>query len=124
MAWAGKYVRALKRGQVIGYVGTTGNAPPGTPHLHFAVFRLGTPPKWWQGEAVNPYPALSLAGPMVSGGSVAGDVLSTRGFLDATAGSNWGAMFAMSVVTLIPLFLAFLFGQRFLVKGIATTGIK
>jgi multiple sugar transport system permease protein len=47
-----------------------------------------------------------------------------RGFLDATAGSNWGAMFAMSVVTLIPLFLVFMFGQRFLVKGIATTGGK
>jgi multiple sugar transport system permease protein len=47
-----------------------------------------------------------------------------RSFLDATAGSNWGAMFAMSILTLIPLFLAFLFGQRFLVKGIATTGGK
>jgi multiple sugar transport system permease protein len=47
-----------------------------------------------------------------------------RSFLDATSGSNWGAMFAMSVVTLIPLFLVFLFGQRFLVKGIATTGGK
>ena len=47
-----------------------------------------------------------------------------RSFLDATAGSNWGAMFAMSIVSLIPLFLAFLFGQRFLVKGIATTGGK
>jgi multiple sugar transport system permease protein len=47
-----------------------------------------------------------------------------RSFLDATAGSNWGAMFAMSIVTLIPLFLVFLFGQRFLVKGIATTGGK
>src|SRR6478752_4316497 len=47
-----------------------------------------------------------------------------KGFLDATSGSNWGAMFAMSIVTLIPLFLVFLFGQRFLVKGIATTGGK
>jgi multiple sugar transport system permease protein len=47
-----------------------------------------------------------------------------RSFLDSTEGSNWGAMFAMSVVTLIPLFLVFLFGQRFLVKGIATTGGK
>ena len=47
-----------------------------------------------------------------------------RSFLSATEGSNWGAMFAMSVVTLIPLFLVFLFGQRFLVKGIATTGGK
>ena len=33
-------------------------------------------------------------------------------------------MFAMSVVSLIPIFLIFLFGQRFLIKGIATTGIK
>jgi multiple sugar transport system permease protein len=47
-----------------------------------------------------------------------------KGFLDATSGSNWGAMFAMSVVTLIPLFLVFVFGQKFLVKGIATTGGK
>jgi peptidoglycan LD-endopeptidase LytH len=56
----------VHRGDVIGYVGTTGNADPGTPHLHFAVFRLGTPPKWWQGEAVNPYPALSRAQPSQS----------------------------------------------------------
>ena len=53
----------VHRGDVIGYVGTTGNADPGTPHLHFSVFRLGDPPKWWQGEAVNPYPALARAQP-------------------------------------------------------------
>jgi multiple sugar transport system permease protein len=47
-----------------------------------------------------------------------------RGFLDATSASNYGAMFAMSIVSLVPIFLAFLFGQRFLVKGIATTGGK
>jgi multiple sugar transport system permease protein len=47
-----------------------------------------------------------------------------RSFLDATSGSNWGAMFAMSIVSLVPIFLAFLFGQRFLVQGIATTGGK
>jgi multiple sugar transport system permease protein len=47
-----------------------------------------------------------------------------RSFLDATSGSDWGAMFAMSIVSLLPLFLVFLFGQRFLIKGIATTGIK
>jgi multiple sugar transport system permease protein len=33
-------------------------------------------------------------------------------------------MFAMSVVSLLPVFLAFLIGQRFLIRGIATTGIK
>jgi multiple sugar transport system permease protein len=33
-------------------------------------------------------------------------------------------MFAMSIVSVVPIFLAFLFGQRFLVKGIATTGGK
>ena len=47
-----------------------------------------------------------------------------RSFLDSTSGSNWGAMFAMSIVSLIPMFLAFLFGQKYLVKGIATTGGK
>ncbi len=50
--------------------------------------------------------------------------LALRAFLDSSGGSNWGAMFAMSIVSLIPVFLAFLFGQRFLIKGIATTGIK
>jgi len=50
--------------------------------------------------------------------------LALRAFLDSSGSSNWGAMFAMSVVSLIPVFLAFLFGQRFLIRGIATTGIK
>jgi multiple sugar transport system permease protein len=47
-----------------------------------------------------------------------------RSFVDATSSSSWGSMFAMSVVSLVPVFLAFLIGQRFLIKGIATTGIK
>ncbi|MEU8227342.1 carbohydrate ABC transporter permease [Kribbella sp. NPDC048915] len=47
-----------------------------------------------------------------------------RSFVDATSNSSWGSMFAMSVVSLVPVFLAFLLGQRFLIKGIATTGIK
>ncbi|MCI2418770.1 carbohydrate ABC transporter permease [Saccharopolyspora sp. K220] len=47
-----------------------------------------------------------------------------RTFVDATADSSWGALFAMSVVSLIPIFLIFLFGQKYLVKGIATTGMK
>ncbi len=49
---------ALKRGQLIGYVGTSGNAPKNAPHLHFAIFRLGPERLWWQGEAVNPFTAL------------------------------------------------------------------
>jgi peptidoglycan LD-endopeptidase LytH len=52
---------ALRRGDVIGNVGTTGNAAADTPHLHFAVFRLGPLKQWWKGEAVNPYPALRHA---------------------------------------------------------------
>jgi murein DD-endopeptidase MepM/ murein hydrolase activator NlpD len=49
----------LTRGQVIGYVGTTGNAPPGTPHLHFAVARGKPSAAWWKGVPINPYPLLS-----------------------------------------------------------------
>ncbi len=45
----------LMRGQVLGYVGTTGNAPPGTPHLHFAIFKLGADKKWWDGEPLDPF---------------------------------------------------------------------
>ena len=48
----------LHRGDVIGYVGSTGNASPEAPHLHFAIFILGADKKWWQGTAINPYPLL------------------------------------------------------------------
>lgn len=47
-----------------------------------------------------------------------------RNYVDATSGASWGSLFAMSVVTLIPVFVVFLVGQRYLVKGIATTGMK
>ena len=50
---------ALKRGDVVGYVGTTGNAPKNTPHLHFTIFRTGPEKKWWKGIPVNPYPFLT-----------------------------------------------------------------
>ena len=50
--------------------------------------------------------------------------IALRSFVDSTVDTSWGSMFAMSVVSLIPIFLAFLIGQRFLIKGIATTGIK
>ena len=49
----------VRKGQVIGYVGTSGNAPKDVPHLHFAIFRLGPDKRWWQGDAVNPYPILA-----------------------------------------------------------------
>jgi murein DD-endopeptidase MepM/ murein hydrolase activator NlpD len=48
----------LKRGQLIGYVGTTGNAPPGTPHLHFGILRGNPKKSWSKGTPVNPYPLL------------------------------------------------------------------
>ena len=48
----------VERGQVIGYVGTSGNAPPDTPHLHFAIFKLADAKRWWQGVAIDPYPVL------------------------------------------------------------------
>ncbi len=50
--------------------------------------------------------------------------LALRNFLDASSTSSWGGMFAMSVVSLIPLFIIFLLGQRYLLQGISTTGIK
>jgi murein DD-endopeptidase MepM/ murein hydrolase activator NlpD len=55
--------KALKRGEIIGYVGTTGNAPPGAPHLHFTIFRLGPDKRWWTGAALNPYPYLLTEAP-------------------------------------------------------------
>ena len=48
----------VEKGDLLGYVGSTGNASPDAPHLHFAVFRLTEERKWWKGEALNPYPIL------------------------------------------------------------------
>jgi len=50
---------ALRRGDVLGYVGTTGNAPATTPHLHFAIEVLPPTKEWWKGEAIDPYPILT-----------------------------------------------------------------
>jgi len=47
-----------------------------------------------------------------------------RSFVDSQGETSWGALFAMSVVSLLPVFIAFLVGQRWLVRGIATTGLK
>ena len=48
----------LRAGDLVGYVGTTGNAPKDTPHLHFAIFRLTKPGRWWEGTPIDPYLAL------------------------------------------------------------------
>jgi murein DD-endopeptidase MepM/ murein hydrolase activator NlpD len=48
----------LRKGDILGYVGTTGDAPPNAPHLHFAIFRLGAEKQWWKGTAVDPLPLL------------------------------------------------------------------
>ena len=45
----------VRKGQVIGYVGSTGNAAPEAPHLHFAIFRLGPERQWWRGTPINPF---------------------------------------------------------------------
>ena len=45
----------VRKGQVIGYVGSTGNAAPESPHLHFAIFRLGPERQWWRGTPINPF---------------------------------------------------------------------
>ena len=54
----------VKRGEVIGFVGHSGDASPDGPHLHFAINRMAPGDKWYQGAAVNPYPL--LAGPPVT----------------------------------------------------------
>jgi murein DD-endopeptidase MepM/ murein hydrolase activator NlpD len=59
-----RYVPGIKegdqvsRGQVIAYVGSTGDASPEGPHLHFEITRLHADKKWWKGDAINPYPVL------------------------------------------------------------------
>ena len=48
----------LRRGDTIGFVGTTGNAPPNVPHLHFAIARTNDVTKWWSGTPIDPRPLL------------------------------------------------------------------
>jgi murein DD-endopeptidase MepM/ murein hydrolase activator NlpD len=58
--------KMVSRGEVIGYVGTSGNAG-NTPHLHFAITILPPTKEWWKGEAIDPYPLLKAAGAVASG---------------------------------------------------------
>ena len=57
--------QGINRGTPIGTVGSSGNANPAGPHLHFAIHRMGAGEKWYQGSAINPYPL--LAGKRASG---------------------------------------------------------
>lgn len=50
--------KRVKRGEVIAYVGSTGDAIASAPHLHFTIFQLGPEKQWWKGTAINPYPFL------------------------------------------------------------------
>ena len=53
----------VRRGDILGYVGTTGDAPANTPHLHFEITKLGPDKHYWQGIDINPYPILNHAPP-------------------------------------------------------------
>ena len=52
----------VAKGAVLGYVGTTGNAPPDTPHLHFQVMKRGATSAWWSGPTINPVSFFALDG--------------------------------------------------------------
>ena len=63
--------QVIKRGDVIGYVGSTGNASADAPHLHFEVHVLGPEKQWWKGESINPYPLLKSSALMLGAASAA-----------------------------------------------------
>ncbi len=52
----------LRKGDILGYVGSTGNASPDGPHLHFGIFQLGPDRRWWEGTPIDPYGFLTGSG--------------------------------------------------------------
>lgn len=48
--------QSVRKGDRLGYVGTSGNAPRDAPHLHFTIFKLAPEKRWWEGMPINPYP--------------------------------------------------------------------
>ncbi len=67
------YARGLKAGRIVfkgdtlGYVGTTGDAPDNTPHLHFQILRMPPNGKYWEGDPIDPFPLLSERGARIVG---------------------------------------------------------
>ncbi len=51
--------KQLHQGELIGYVGSTGDASADAPHLHFEVSVLGPEKHWWRATSINPYPLLT-----------------------------------------------------------------
>jgi murein DD-endopeptidase MepM/ murein hydrolase activator NlpD len=50
--------KQVRQGEVIAYVGDTGNAGPGNYHLHFSIAIVSDPKRYWEGTNINPYPLL------------------------------------------------------------------
>lgn len=53
--------QTVRKGDILGYVGTTGDADPNVPHLHFAIARIGNIKEWWKGEPIDPTTVLQAA---------------------------------------------------------------
>lgn len=64
--------QALRRGDPVGVVGSTGNASADAPHLHFAIFLLGPEKHWWEGTPIDPYPLLKPGAAKPAGSKAGG----------------------------------------------------